>query len=512
MLDATPLLRAYARRRLAALARQDPAATQFRELQRLLERARNTRFGIAHSFGGIRKVAEYQERVRLRRWEEFWRDWWSSPFPRLHDVSWPGTIPCFANTSGTTGGATKRIPVSRAMLRANRRAALDVLVFHIANRPQSRVLAGRNFLLGGSTALEQLAPGITAGDLSGLAAADIPAWARSRTFPPRDLALIEDWERKIATLAPLSLAAQITSISGTPSWLLLFFEHLDRLRPGARLCDLYPDLELLVHGGVGFAPYRAAFAAWLDGSRAETREVYPASEGFIAIADRGDGEGLRLLLDNGIFYEFVRPEDLDTPLPERRWIADADLGVEYALVLSTNAGLWSYVVGDTVTLIERDPPRLLVTGRVSWSLSVAGEHLVGQELDAGVAAAARAVGGTVADYTAAALPPEAADPRGGHLFIVELDGISGDRADEFSAALDTALARLNADYAAHRKGGYGMRAPRIVLVPPGTFAAWMRTRGKLGGQNKVPRVISDPTLLDSLHRFISDERDPHDHA
>lgn len=501
MLDATPLLRAYALRRRAALARLDAEATQRRELLRLLERARNTRFGLSHSFGGIREVAEYQERVRLRRWEEFWRDWWQKPFPRLTDVSWPGTIPCFAKTSGTAGDVTKHIPVSRAMLRANRRAALDVLVHHLAARPHSRVMAGRNFLLGGSTALEAPAPGIAAGDLSGIAAADIPVWARRRSFPPRALALMDNWARKIAVLAPLSLDAHITSISGTPSWLLLFFEELRRLHPAALLADLYPDLELVVHGGVGFAPYRAAFAAWLDGSRAETREVYPASEGFIAIADRGDGDGLRLVLDNGIFYEFVRPADLDAQWPERRWIADAEIGVEYALVLSTNAGLWSYVLGDTVTLVGRDPPRLLVTGRTGWSLSVAGEHLVGQELDAGVAEAAAAVGGTVADYAAAALAPEAGDARGGHLFFVELAGAAPGCAAPFAAALDAALARRNADYAAHRQGDYGLRAPCVRLVPPGGFARWMAARGKLGGQNKVPRVIADPLLLDDLRRF-----------
>ena len=504
MLDATKLLRVYARRRLAVLARQDAAATQHRELLRLLHRARRTRFGVSHSFAGIREVAEYQDRVRLRRWEDFWGDWWQRSFPRVADATWPGVIPCFANTSGTTGAATKRIPVSREMLRANRRAALDVLAFHLAARPGSRILAGRNFILGGSTALEALAPGITAGDLSGIAAADIPAWARARTFPPRDLALIEDWERKIAMLAPRSLDARVTSLSGTPSWMLLFFQELARLRPGARAAELYPALELVVHGGVGFAPYRAAFADWLAGSHAETREVYPASEGFIAIADRGDGEGMRLLLDNGIFYEFVRPGDVAAPWPERRWIANAELGVDYALVLSTNAGLWSYLLGDTIRLVSRDPPRLQVTGRIGWSLSVAGEHLVGQELDAGIAEAAEAVGGTVADYAAGPVPPDAADPRGGHVFIVELEGAPPDCAAAFAAALDAALARLNADYAAHRHGGFGLRDPRVVLVPHGSFAAWMRARGKLGGQNKVPRVIADPALRDSLRAFVGD--------
>jgi len=504
MLNATPLLRLYAHRRLARLAALDPVAAQERELLALVHRARDTEFGRAHRFADIRSVADYQAGVPLRRWEDFWRGWWQAPFPRLTDVSWPGAIEKFANTSGTTGAATKRIPVSREMMRSNRRAALDVLAFHLAARPASRVLAGRNFILGGSTALETLAPRIVAGDLSGLAAADIPWWIRRRTFPPKALALIEDWSRKIDTLAPLSLAAHITSFSGTPSWMLLFLEHLSRLRPAALARDLYPELELVVHGGVGFAPYRARFQAWLAGSRAETREVYPASEGFIAIADRGDGEGLRLILDNGLFYEFVRPDDLGSAAPDRRWIADAELGVDYALVLSSNTGLWSYVIGDTVTLLGRNPPRLLVTGRISWSLSVAGEHLVGQELDAAVAKAAQTLGGTVLDYAAAAIHPDSADSRGGHFFVIEAEGIAPDSAEKFAAALDATLARLNADYAAHRQGDFGLRPPHVLLAPPGTFAGWMAARGKLGGQNKVPRVIADPALLASLRHAAGD--------
>jgi hypothetical protein len=503
MLDATPLLRLYARRRLARLAALDPALVQQQQLLSLLRRAKDTGFGRAHGFAGIGSVAEFQAHVPLRRWEDFWREWWQAPFPRLRDISWPGRIGAYANTSGTTGAATKRIPVSAEMMRSNRRAALDVLTLHLAARPQSRLLAGRNFLLGGSTALETLAPGVVAGDLSGLAVADIPWWARSRTFPPRSLALIEDWRRKIEQIAPKSLDAYITSLSGTPSWMVLFFDHLATLCPGAVARTLYPQLELVVHGGIGFAPYRARFQSWLEGTRAETREVYPASEGFIAIADRGEGEGLRLILDNGLFYEFVRPGELTRPAPERRWLGNAETGVEYAIVLSSNAGLFAYILGDTVTLTELNPPRLLATGRTTWSLSVAGEHLIGQELDEAVAEAARALGGTVADYAAATIAPDAADPRGGHLFIVEAENIARESQQAFAAALDAALLRLNADYAAHRSGDYGLRPPSVLLAAPGTFAAWMAARGKLGGQNKVPRVIADAALLASLRHAVS---------
>jgi len=496
VIDATPALRAWSRVRLAELARQDPIATQRRQLSRLLHRARLTSFGRAHDFAGIGDVAAYQRRVALSTYEEFAARWWRDRFPRVGGATWPGPIRYFANSSGTTGGPTKRIPVSPAMLAGNRGAALDVLAWHLANHPGSRVLRGRNLILGGSTALERLAPGIRAGDLSGIAAAEVPPWAQPFTAPPAALALLPDWREKMARIAPLSLTQRITGLSGTPSWMLLFFEMAAALRPGARLAQLYPQLELVIHGGVGFAPYRAPFAHWLEGSAAGTREVYAASEGFIAIADRGDDEGLRLVLDRGLFFEFVRPADLAAGNPDRRWIADAELGVEYALVVSSNAGLWSYVIGDTVTLIERRPARLRVTGRTAWSLSVAGEHLIGAELDAAMAAAAAQLGRRVADYAAVAVPPDARDSRGGHLFAVELDAPAD--APAFGRALDAALAAANADYAAHRAGGFGLRPPELRLLPPGSFTRWMAARGKLGGQNKVPRVVADAALMAAL--------------
>ncbi len=496
MIDATPALRAWSRVRLAELVSQDPVAAQRRQLARLLRRAQSTEFGRVFDFAGIADVAGYQRRVALSQYEDFAAQWWTKDFPRVGGVTWPGPIRYFANSSGTTGGPTKRIPVSPAMLASNRGAALDVLAWHLAQHPGSHVLAGRNLILGGSTALERLAPGIRAGDLSGIAAAEVPPWARPFTSPPSALALLPDWREKMARVAPLSLTQDITGISGTPSWMLLFFEMAAALRPGARLAELYPRLELLIHGGVGFAPYREPFAHWLRDSAASTREVYAASEGFIAIADRGDDEGLRLMLDRGLFFEFVRPADLDSGNPDRRWIADAELGVEYALVVTSNAGLWSYVIGDTVTLIERRPARLRVTGRTAWSLSVAGEHLIGAELDAGITQAAASLGRRAVDYAAMALAPDARDSRGGHLFAVELDGPAD--ASRFAAALDEALAAGNADYAAHRAGGFGLRPPDVRLLQPGRFEHWMASRGKLGGQNKVPRVIGDPQLMATL--------------
>ncbi len=502
MIDVTPVLRAYANRRRRRLATEESVAEQQRQLLSLVRSARWTKFGRAHGFERIDSVTAFQSRVPLRRYEDFWCEWWQPSFPRLTDVSWPGTIPYFAATSGTTTGATKYIPVSRPMVAANRRAALDILTHHLAVRPDSRVLAGRNFMLGGSTDLVRQAAGIHSGDLSGIAANEVPWWARRRYFPPRRLALIADWERKVDLLAPLSLEMDIRGLSGTPSWVLPFLARLAALRPDlpVRSTSWYPDLELFIHGGVSFVPYRPQFEAIFAGSRVDMREVYPASEGFLGIADRAYGEGLRLLADNGLFFEFVPVDEIGAAQPTRHWLATVARGVNYAVVLSSNAGLWAYVLGDTVRFVSLRPPRVLMTGRLSYTLSAFGEHLIAEELEAAIQQAARRVTRQVTEYTVAAVFPTRPEERGGHSFVVEFASpVDEATIAHFAEALDRALAIENADYRDHRAG---MRAPEVTAVGPGSFAAWMRQRGKEGGQHKVPRVIADQTLFAALQDFL----------
>jgi hypothetical protein len=361
-------------------------------------------------------------------------------------------------------------------------------------------------MLGGSTRLEPLAPGVQAGDISGILAGRIPWWAKARHFPPDSIGAILDWEARIEAIAEAALGADIRTVSGTPSWLLILFDKLAALRPGSerRLAAWFPNLELLVHGGVSFAPYRPLFRDLLQGSRAETREVYPASEGFMAVADRDDGEGLRLMLDTGLFYEFVPVEELTTSAPTRHWLGTAQKDVNYAVVLSTCAGIWSYIVGDTVRFVDLDPPRILVTGRTSYSLSPFGEHLIAEEIETSVARAAEAVGAGINDFAVGALFPEKEGDLGRHLFVVEFAGEGGDggRLETFAQVLDQSLAELNADYKTHRQGDFAMKGPRVHALRPGTFAAWMKSRGQLGDQHKVPRIINDQDLFQNLREFV----------
>ena len=504
MLDATPLLKLYARRRARRLAGLDPASAQQAELTGLLAQAAATRFGRDHGFSAIRTPADFRAAVPLRKYDGFWRDYWSKDFPRLDDVSWPGRIPFFAVTSGTTGDVTKYIPVSRAMVESNRKSALDLLVHHVVNRPETRIFGGLNFMLGGSTDLVERAPGIASGDLSGIAIKTMPWWVKGRSFPPLDLALVADWEEKVQKLAEASMRLDIRSIGGTPSWLLILFDRMAALKGAKRLPlrEFWPNLELVVHGGVHFGPYKPQFDALLEGAHAETREGYAASEGFIATADRGPGEGLRLNLDTGLFYEFVPVEELDLPNPTRHWIGDAEPGVNYAIAVSTCAGLWAYLVGDTVRMVSRDPPRLLVTGRTSYSLSAFGEHLIGEEIEKAVSRAAAGIGAMVADYSVGAVFPQGPGDLGGHLYVVEFAGAApaAGAIAAFAAAVDRTLGETNEDYAAHRAGGFGMKPPSVLVMPAGGFAAWMKKRGRYGGQNKVPRIINDQALFADLRQ------------
>jgi len=483
--DPTPLVRLYARRRLHHLRTGPAVKTQARMLRELRGKAGTTRFGHEHGLWDVETVADYQRAVPLRAYEDFWQHWWKPSFPVLEDVTWPGRVPFFAVTSGTTSGTTKYIPLTHATLRQNRRAALDLIAAHLVARPDSRLFGGRSFVLGGSMALQREAHGVESGDLSGIAARTQPTWMRPFTFPPPSLSLIDDWDDKLDRLVHAVDGRTITALSGVPSWMLLLLERLER----AYVRWPLPELELLIHGGVAWGPYASRFEPYLARTGAEPREVYPASEGFIAFADRGPDEGLLLCWDSGLFFEFVPVDELDATEPTRHWLANVEPGVEYAIALSGPSGLWSFLVGDTVRFIETRPPRLLITGRTAYMLSAFGEHVIQTELDRAVTDAVEAAGGTVGEYVVG--PVLRADAIGHHVVLIEPAQARALDPGALARDIDATLARLNDDYRAHRAGDVSMAAPEIRLLPPGTCAEWLRRHGRLGGQHKVPRVIAD---------------------
>jgi hypothetical protein len=488
---------AYAGRRMRELERLDPVAVQERTLHSLVRQAAATRFGNDHGFAAIRTIADFQRQVPLRTYEALWDDYLKDRYPLFEDLTWPGKIPYLALSSGTTTGATKYIPVSRAMIHSNRKAAQTMVAADLWAKRSARLFLGKLFFLGGSTDLEEPAPGIRQGDLSGIAARTVGPLLRPYTFPPLDLALDPNWDRKLSRLVERSLHEPITLVSGVSSCLVTFFQRLLEKSGTSTVAQVWPRLEVVVHGGVKFDPYRATFEALLGSPAIRLRETYPCSEGFIAFGDPATGL-LRLLLDHGLFYEFVPLDELGTQKPSREWLRDVRLGVNYAIVVSTCAGMWAHVIGDTVRFESLDPPLLTFTGRTKYSLSAFGEHLINEEVEGAVAAAAAGTAASVREWHAG---PVFHEPLGHHLFVVEFVAPPTD-LDEFRAWLDRELSRRNTHYAWFRAEGGGLPLPAVIAASAGSFDDWMRARGQLGGQHKVPRMDSTGKLTGELLAFL----------
>jgi hypothetical protein len=499
------MFRHYAHWRVGLLERRSAAAQQEQTLHRLVRQAARTRFGRDHGFATIRTVADYQSRVPLRDYEAFWGEYWRPAFPHLTNCTWPGPVPYLALSSGTTTGGTKYIPVSAEMLTSNRRAALTTLAWFRAAHPDAALFTGRMFFLGGSTDLSRPDPSFPqthAGDLSGIASREVPTVLRPYTYPPPDLALLSDWEEKLDRLAMQSATLPITLVSGVPSWLLVLFERLRKLTGRERIAEVWPTLRVVVHGGTRFDPYRGLFRR-LVGEGVHFLETYPASEGFIAAEDPRHGL-LRLIPDHDVFFEFVPVGELGHDRPTRHTVADVVPSVQYAVVLTTCAGLWGYVLGDTVCFERRDPPLLRFTGRTRQFLSAFGEHLIGEEVEGAVVQAASAIGADVVDFHVGAVFPDSAGAGGRHRYLVEFARPPRD-VESFAREVDAALCRINEDYRAHRAGDLTLQGPEIVTVRRGGFADWMRSRGKLGGQHKVPRMDNSGRLTEELTGWFQGE-------
>ena len=442
-------------------------------------------------------MVDFQRAVPVRTYEALWDAYLRDAYPAFENLTWPGRIPFIALTSGTTEGATKYIPVSAEMVASNRKAAQTALASYLTSRPESRLFHGKVFFLGGSTALNEPVAGIREGDLSAIAAVQLSPLLRPYTFPPLDLALETDWDRKLSQLAARSIVEPITMVSGVPGWLLLLFQRVLERTGKNSIAEVWPQLELVVHGGVKFDPYRESFQMVLGSPSIRLQEVYPCSEGFIAFGDPATGL-LRLVFDHGIFYEFVPFDELSSFSPTRHWLGTVRTGINYAIVVSSCAGMWAHVIGDTIRFESLDPPLISFTGRTRYSLSAFGEHLISEEVEAALARASSETEARVREWH---VGPVFGGGLGYHQYVVEFLKEPVD-LDRFRNALDADLSIRNADYRAHRAQDVVLPAPAIIAARPGSFERWMRRRGKLGGQNKVPRMDNSGALTHDLLEFL----------
>jgi GH3 auxin-responsive promoter len=487
-------------RRRRALERlwRDPMAAQERALRRLVAAARDTDFGLEHGFQGIRTVEEYQARVPVRDYAEH-QPWIARAAAGEASVVWPDRCEDWVKTSGTTSG-DKLIPVTPEALAAHRKGGWDALLAAARLAGGRALMGGPMLFLGGSTALKPMEAHGHVGDLSGLVASRLPWGLRRRYSPGPARAAITDWEQRLGAIAALAATQDLRLLSGMPSWLVILFERIARHceAGGRRLRDLgqlWPNLRVLIHGGVAFSPYAGVFDEWI-GRRLERVEVYPASEGFVAVQTEATG-GLTLMLDYGIFYEFVPVEDLGRRVPRRHTVAEVEMGRPYAVAMSTPAGLWSYLLEDTVRFTARDPLRLQITGRTRHYVNAFGENVIVEEVERALVRACRRTEAEVVEFTVAPHFPTAAESRGGHEWLLEFR-VPPIEPEYFVRILDEALCTLNTDYRTKRAGAVGMVAPRMTVLPPGTFHRWMQRTGRLGDQHKVPRVTNDRAIAGAL--------------
>ena len=499
MIDFTPLVRGHFNNRLQEQLRFIDYAdsVQQGELVRLVEKASLTWFGRKYDFSTIRTYHDFASRVPLFSYEDI-RPTVMRMVKGESSVLWPGRTMRFAQSSGTTGGKSKYIPVTIESLKWNHyRGASDVVAHYLNLNPESRLFSGRALILGGSFANElDLPRGVKVGDLSANLIEGMNPLANLFRAPGKDIALMEDWNEKLPALVKAAADKNITNLSGVPSWFLTVIKEVMKLKGASCLHDVWPNLEVFFHGGIAFGPYRQQYENLCDMSRMHFLDTYNASEGFFAVQSSWESSAMMLLLDAGVFYEFIPLSDIDSRTPEVYPIWEIEAGKTYELVITACNGLWRYRIGDTVTIDQLNPVKIRIAGRTSSFINAFGEELMVHNADAAITAAALATGATVLNYTAAPVFADG-DQKGCHQWLVEF-GKQPSSLEAFAAALDSRLKEVNSDYEAKRGGDIFLAAPQITVAQTGLFDRWLASTGKLGGQRKVPRLSNDRRIIESM--------------
>ena len=475
--------------------KNNAAAAQQKVFQQLISEASDTAFGKDHNFSAIKTYANFKQQVPVRDYEAL-RPYIDRVVAGEPNIMWKGKPEYFAKTSGTTSGA-KYIPISRESMPEHLKAARNALLTYIHETGKADFVNGKMIFLQGSPVMS-IKNGIKVGRLSGIVANLVPAYLQRNRMPSYKTNCIEDWETKVDAIVDETIQEDMTLISGIPPWVQMYFDRLTEKSGGKKIKDIFKNLQLFVYGGVNYEPYRAKIEGSI-GRKIDSIETYPASEGFIAYQDSQQDKSLLLLADAGMFYEFIPAEEYHNERPTRLSLEEVELDRNYALILNTNAGLWGYSIGDTVKFVSKHPYKILVTGRIKHFISAFGEHVIGEEVEQALWSVAEQEGVSITEFTVA---PQITPPEGGlpyHEWFVEF-GTAPKDLTAFSRKVDEALQKKNIYY--HDLITGKVLQPLLIRsLNKNAFVDYMRAAGKLGGQNKVPRLSNDRQIADRLSSF-----------
>ena len=493
-------LRAWLGLRLPRIKRiqQSPMLPQEEWFHALIKKAIPTDWGKHYHYAELKDIAQFQSRVPVQDYEAFF-PWIESILKGNKNVVWPGTVNWFAKSSGTTNDRSKFLPITPEALADNHfRAGRDMLAIYYHHHPESKLSRGKNLVIGGSHEVNRLNVHSQAGDLSAVLIENMPALYAYFQTPGKAITLLGNWEQKLEAITRITRNQRITGMTGVPTWLLVLIDRIFKEQgiTSGNLLEVWPDLEVFFHGAVRFDPYRERFKKLIPSDRMSYLETYNASEGFFALQDEPHSSDLLLLTDHGIFYEFIPLTQLTEAFPKALTVGEVMVGETYGLVITTNAGLWRYQVGDTVTIASTQPLRIRVAGRTQHFINAFGEELMIGNAETAITHACLQTGANVSDFTAGPIY-STSEIKGTHEWIIEFE-TPPPALEVFTQILDAELRKLNSDYDAKRYHDLAMRLPVIHGVPKGTFYQWMKSRNRLGGQHKVPRLSNHRQYLEDI--------------
>ena len=476
-----------------------PVEVQNDWFKKLIYTAQDTEWGRKYDYQNIHYLQQFKERVPIQDYNSI-KPYIDRAKAGEQDVLWPGETKWFAKSSGTTQDKSKFIPVTEDALEAcHYKGGKDLISLYMKYEPESKMFTGRGLVLGGSSEINKSNPPSYSGDLSSIIIDNLPIWAELHRTPSKKIALMSEWEEKLDKIAITTAEQNITTMAGVPSWTLVLLKKVLKLKGAKTINEVWPNLETYTHGGVSFVPYKKQFDEILNLPNINYMETYSASEGFFGVQDLyGDDfdGGLLLMLDYGIFYEFMPLENVDDEHPKTIGLDEVVIGENYALIISTNAGLWRYQLGDVVTFTSLNPYRIIITGRTKQHINVFGEELMVENVERAISIACNRTNAIITDFTGCPIFMNTTD-RGGHEWLVEFS-TDPESLSQFTEVFDTALKSLNSDYEAKRYKDFVIQFPKMHKLEKGTFYNWMKQKGKLGGQNKVPRLSNSRKYVDEI--------------